>query len=156
MNLLSPSRHTRLNEAVGLLLFLLGLAASLSLLSYSSADPSWNTATASMHTHNLLGLVGAKWADLFIQVFGVSVFLLPIHIWALGWKWVRSSPIESPWFRVLGGFALWFCVSTSCGLIPRPWLISGSVLPSGIVGMVIADYLLARFDLVVLDESVKQ
>jgi DNA segregation ATPase FtsK/SpoIIIE, S-DNA-T family len=147
MTLLSPSRHTRLNEAVGLLLFLLGLAASLSLLSYSSADPSWNTATASTHTHNLLGLVGAKWADLFIQVFGVSVFLLPVHIWALAWKWVRSSPIESPWFRVVGGFALWFCVSTACGLIPRPWLISGSVLPSGIVGMVIADYLLARFDL---------
>jgi DNA segregation ATPase FtsK/SpoIIIE, S-DNA-T family len=146
MTLLSPSRHTRLNEAVGLLLLLLGLAVSLSLVSYSGADPSWNTATAATRTHNLLGLFGARWADLLLQIFGISVFLLPVHIWALGWKWVRSSPIESPWFRVLGSLALWFCISTACGLIPRPWLIGSAIHPSGIVGMVLADYLLARFD----------
>lgn len=147
MTLLSPSRHHRLNEAVGLLLLLLGLAVTLSLVSYSSADPSWNTATAATHTHNLLGRFGAKWADLLFQIFGVSVLLLPIHIWALGWKWVRSAPIESTWFRVLGSLALWFCISAGCGLIPRPWLIAGSIRPSGIAGMVIADFLLARFDL---------
>ncbi len=146
MTFLSPSRHTRLNEAVGLLLFLLGLAVSLSLVSYSSADPSWNTATGTTHVHNLLGLFGAKWADLLLQIFGISVFLLPVHIWALGWKWVRSSSIESPWFRVFGSLALWFCLSTACGLIPRPWLISGVINPSGIVGMVISDYLLSRFE----------
>jgi DNA segregation ATPase FtsK/SpoIIIE, S-DNA-T family len=146
MTFLSPSRHTRLNEAVGLLLLLLGLAVSLSLVSYSPADPSWDTATAATRTHNLLGLFGAKWADLLLQIFGISVFLLPIHIWALGWKWVRSSVIESPWFRVLGSLALWFCVSTACGLIPRPWLIAGGIHPSGIVGLVLADFLLARFD----------
>jgi DNA segregation ATPase FtsK/SpoIIIE, S-DNA-T family len=147
MTLLSPSRHHRLNEAVGLLLLLLGLAVTLSLVSYSSADPSWNTATAGTHTHNLLGRFGARWADLLFQFFGVSVLLLPIHIWALGWKWVRSAPIESTWFRVLGSLALWFCISAGCGLIPRPWLIAGTVRPSGIAGMVIADFLLARFDL---------
>lgn len=147
MTLLSPSRHTRLNEAVGLLLLLLGLAVSLSLLSYSSADPSWNTATGLLRTHNLLGLFGAKWADLLLQVFGISVFLLPVHIWALGWKWVRSSPIESTWFRVLGSLALWFCISTACGLSPHTWLIGKAIRPGGIVGMVLADFLLNRFDL---------
>jgi S-DNA-T family DNA segregation ATPase FtsK/SpoIIIE len=147
MMFLSPTRHTRLNEAVGFLLFLAGLAVSLSLLSYSAADPSWNTATGAVRTHNLLGLFGATWADFLLQVFGVSVFLLPVHLWALGWKWVRSSPIESPWFRVLGAFALWFCVSTACGLLPKSFLIGGTIRPSGIVGMVIADFLLARFDL---------
>ncbi|MFL6447815.1 MAG: DNA translocase FtsK [Bryobacteraceae bacterium] len=146
MTLLSPSRHHRLNEAVGLLLLLLGLAVCLSLISYSSSDPSWNTATQVARTHNLLGLFGARWSDLFLQVFGISIFLLPINIWALGWKWVRSSPIESTWFRVLGNLSLWFCLSAACGLIPRPWLIAGSIHPSGLVGMVIADYLLARFD----------
>ena len=146
MTFLSPSRHTRLNEAVGFLLFLLGLAVSLSLVSYSSADPSWNTATGTTHVHNLLGLFGAKWADLLLQLFGVSVFLLPVHIWALGWKWLRSSPIESPWFRIFGSLALWFCISTACGLIPKLWLISGTINPSGMVGMVISDFLLARFE----------
>lgn len=128
-------------------MLLLGLAVCLSLVSYSSSDPSWNTATEVGRTHNLLGLFGARWADCFLQVFGISIFLLPLNIWALGWKWVRSSPIESTWFRVLGNLSLWFCVSTACGLVPRPWVIAGSIHPSGIVGMVIADYLLARFDL---------
>jgi S-DNA-T family DNA segregation ATPase FtsK/SpoIIIE len=146
MTLLSPSRHHRLNEAVGLLLLLLGLAVCLSLVSYSSSDPSWNTATQVSRTHNLLGLFGARWADFFLQVFGLSIFLLPVNIWALGWKWVRSSPIESTWFRVFGNLSLWFCLSTACGLVPRPWLIAGSIHPSGLVGMVIADFLLARFD----------
>jgi S-DNA-T family DNA segregation ATPase FtsK/SpoIIIE len=147
MTFLSPSRYTRLNEAAGILLLLLGLAVSLSLLSYSPSDPSWDTATAAAHTHNLLGLFGARWADLLLQIFGISIFLLPVHIWALGWKWVRSSAIESPWFRVLGGLALWFCISTACGLMPRHWTIAGTIQPSGIVGMVLADFLLARFDL---------
>ncbi len=146
MSFLSPSPHTRLNEAVGFLLFLLGLAVSLSLVSYSSADPSWNTATGTAHVHNLLGLFGAKWADLLLQVFGISVFLLPVHICALGWKWVRSSAIESPWFRIAGNLALWFCISTACGLIPRHWLLSGAINPSGMVGLVISDFLLARFE----------
>ncbi len=144
---LSPTRYTRLNEAVGILLFLLGLAVSLSLLSYSAADPSWNTASGSVRTHNLLGIFGANWADLLLQIFGVSVFLLPIHVWGLGWKWVRSAAIESPWFRVIGSLALWFCVSTACGLLPKQWLIGGTIRPSGIVGMVTAEFLLARFDL---------
>ncbi|MBV8833769.1 MAG: DNA translocase FtsK 4TM domain-containing protein [Acidobacteriaceae bacterium] len=146
MRLLSPSRHTRLNEAVGLLLFLFGLAVSLSLVSYSSSDPSWNTATGVTRTHNLLGLFGARWADLLLQIFGISVFLLPIHIWGLGWKWVRSSPIESPTIRVLGSLALWFSISTACGLIPHTWLIGGAIRPSGIVGMVISEFLLSRFE----------
>ena len=147
MRFLSPSRHTRLNEAVGILLLLLGLAVSLSLVSYSSADPSWNTATTATRTHNLLGLFGARWADLLLQIFGISIFLLPVHIWALGWKWVRSAEIESPWFRILGSLALWFSLSTACGLMPRHWTIGRAIQPSGIVGMVLADFLLARFDL---------
>ncbi|MGH9582126.1 MAG: DNA translocase FtsK 4TM domain-containing protein, partial [Bryobacteraceae bacterium] len=132
---------------MGLLLLLLGLAVALSLLSYSPADPSWDTATGVSRTRNLLGLFGAKWADLLLQIFGVAVFLLPVHLFALGWKWVRSSPIESPWFRVAGAFALWFCISAGCGLLPHSVLIAGAVRPSGLAGMVIADGLRNRFNL---------
>ncbi|MGH9594785.1 MAG: DNA translocase FtsK 4TM domain-containing protein, partial [Bryobacteraceae bacterium] len=56
MNFLSPTRQPRLNEAVGILLLLVSLAGWLGLLSYSPADPSWNTATGITHTHNLLGV----------------------------------------------------------------------------------------------------
>jgi S-DNA-T family DNA segregation ATPase FtsK/SpoIIIE len=148
MNFLSPTRHTRLNEAVGFLLLLLCLALWLSLLSYSSTDPSWNTAAETTRIHNLLGRSGAEWSDIMLQIFGISIFLLPIHLALLGWKWVRSKPVHAPWFRLSGSLALWFCLATACGLAPRRWLIGGAIRPSGIVGMVIADYLRARCDLV--------
>ncbi|MGI8960683.1 MAG: DNA translocase FtsK 4TM domain-containing protein, partial [Bryobacteraceae bacterium] len=148
MTFLSPSRHARLNEAAGLILFLLGLAVLLSLGSYSPADPSWNTATSAAHTHNLLGIFGAQWADFFLQVFGISAYLLPLYLWALAWRWVRSSQIESPKIRALGCLALWFCLSAACGLMPAHLLIGGSLRLSGIIGMVIADYLVARLNFV--------
>jgi DNA segregation ATPase FtsK/SpoIIIE, S-DNA-T family len=148
MNFLSPTRHTRLNEAVGFLLLLLSLAIWLSLLSYASTDPSWNTAAETTGVHNLLGRTGAEWSDLLLQVFGISIFLLPVHLGLLGWKWVRSAPVPAPWFRIFGSLALWFCLATACGLTPRRWLIGGAIRPSGIIGMVIADYLRVRCDLV--------
>ena len=147
MTFLSPSRHYRLNEAVGFLLLLAGLAAVLTLASYTPSDPSWNTATGAVHTHNLLGIFGAESADLLLQLFGLSAYLLPVLIWTLGWKWVRSSPVESPWIRIFGSLALWFSLSAACGLAPSVLFIFGGVRPSGLIGMVIADFLLARFNL---------
>jgi DNA segregation ATPase FtsK/SpoIIIE, S-DNA-T family len=148
MMFLSPSRHSRLNEAAGLILSLLGLAVLLSLISYAPTDPSCNTATSAGHTHNLLGIFGAQWADLSLQVFGISAYLLPLYFWLLAGKWLRSSEIESPWIRALGCLALWFCLSAACGLTPGRVLIGGSLPISGVVGMVIADYLLARLNFV--------
>jgi DNA segregation ATPase FtsK/SpoIIIE, S-DNA-T family len=147
MNLFFPSRYARLNEAVGILLFLCGLAVVLSLMSYSPADPSWNTATGITRTHNLLGPFGATWADFLLQVFGFSAFLFPLHLWSLGWKWLRSTPVESPWFRVLGSVALWLCLSGAFGLIPNLAQIRGTIFPGGIVGLVIAGFLVARVNL---------
>jgi len=147
MNFLSPTRHTRLNEAVGFLLLLLSLAIWLSLLSYSSTDPSWNTAAETLRVHNLLGRNGAVWSDIFLQIFGLSIFLLPIHLALLGWKWVRNAPVHAAWFRISGSLALWFCLATACALLTPHWLIGGAVRPSGVIGMIIADFLRARFDL---------
>ena len=147
MTFLSPSRFRRLNEAVGLLLLLFGLAVVLSLVSYSPLDPSYNTATALVHTHNLLGLFGALWADLVLQVFGISAFLLPVHIWALGWKWLRSSSIESPWFRVVGSVGLWLSIASGlCAFSTRP--IDRRRHPAKrAAGIVLAGALTSRFDI---------
>ena len=147
MTFLSPSRHHRLNEAVGFLLLLAGLASVLTLASYAPSDPSFNTATGLAHTHNMLGIVGAETADFLLQVFGLSAYLLPVLIWTLGWKWVRSSPIQSIWIRIFGSLALWFSLSTACGLAPPVLFIFGGVRPSGIVGMAMSDFLLSRLNL---------
>ncbi|MBV9778469.1 MAG: DNA translocase FtsK 4TM domain-containing protein, partial [Acidobacteriaceae bacterium] len=148
MILFSSSRHARLNEAAGLILFLLGLAVLLGLLSFAPSDPSWDTASGVVRTHNLLGPFGAVFADFLLQGFGISAYLLPIYIWALAWKWVRLSPIDSPWIRIFGCLALWFCMSAACGLITAPIVIAGTLPISGIIGRVIADFLVARLNVI--------
>jgi S-DNA-T family DNA segregation ATPase FtsK/SpoIIIE len=143
MKFVSPTPHRRLNEAVGFLLLLAGLAVVLSLASYHPLDPSWNTATGEAHIANLLGRAGAVFADFTLQVFGLSAYLLPVFIWLLGWKWVRSSPIESSSIKVIGAVTLWLAVSTACGLVPDWKPISGGVPASGIAGMVVSGALVA-------------
>jgi DNA segregation ATPase FtsK/SpoIIIE, S-DNA-T family len=141
MKFLSPTPYHRLNEATGFLLLLAGLAFALSLASYNPLDPSWDTATGVVHTSNLVGRAGAGFADFALQVFGLSAYLLPILIWLLGWKWVRSSAIESPTIKMAGALTLWLAVSTACGLVPDWKPIRGGLGAGGVAGMVIADWL---------------
>jgi DNA segregation ATPase FtsK/SpoIIIE, S-DNA-T family len=144
MNIISPARPSRLNEAVGFLLFLAGLGIALCLASYNPLDPSGNTATQVAHTQNLLGRAGAAAADLLLQVFGLAAYLLPLLIWLLGWKWVQSQTIHGVGVRIAGALALWLSVSTAFGLAPHWHPIGGVVPASGMVGRLLADYLVAQ------------
>jgi S-DNA-T family DNA segregation ATPase FtsK/SpoIIIE len=145
MTFLCPTRSRRFNEAVGFLLLLGSLGLALSLVSYNPLDPSWDTATGVTHTSNLLGRVGACFSDFALQCFGLSAFLLPGFVCILGWKWIRSASIESPWVKVIGGVALWLAVASGCGLVPN-WHPLRGLSASGVTGMVIADFLVARMN----------
>src|SRR5437773_12516378 len=76
MKLLSPTQHRRLNEIVGFLLLSLGLVMLLSLISYHTQDPSFDTASAARPL-NLVGYPGSYLSDLFFQIFGAAAFLFP-------------------------------------------------------------------------------
>src|SRR5580693_7446365 len=76
----TPTANRRLNELIGFLLFVFAILLVLALVSYSPLDPSLNTAAtpvAGKPAHNWIGVVGALAADLVLQLFGVSSFLLP-------------------------------------------------------------------------------
>ena len=87
MKLLSPTQHKRLNEAAGFLILSAGLVMLLSLVSYHTQDPSWDTA-ADARPLNLVGYPGSYLADLFLQVFGAAAFLFPMLAFALAWRWI--------------------------------------------------------------------
>lgn len=53
-----------------------GIFLSLALFSYTSSDPSLNTATTDEIVQNWTGTVGAYTADLFLQTIGVSAYLV--------------------------------------------------------------------------------
>ena len=138
MRILGPTRFARLNEALGLVFLFAGLFVTLALVSYHPQDPSWNSVAGSAHAHNLTGLAGSYTADLFLQGLGFGAFAIPLLLWMLAWKWIRSEEIKGATIKLLGAVLLFVSVSTALSIGPvwRPW--SGSFSAGGMLGLVVA------------------
>jgi S-DNA-T family DNA segregation ATPase FtsK/SpoIIIE len=146
MKLLGPTPHPRLNEPVALVLLAAGLFVLLALASYHPLDPSWDTASGLAKPANLTGRVGAILADLFLQVFGLAAYLIPVLILTIAWKWLRSSPIEAPLIKILGGFTLLASVCSLLGLGPDWRPIAGIIPSGGLIGTLLATELTAAMN----------
>ncbi len=143
----SSTRYPRLSEAVGILSLLFGLVVWLSLVSYHSEDPSWNTAAAAGRPRNLIGYAGAYASDLLLQGFGILAFLLPVILVLIAWRWVRGHPIETPLAKLAGG-ALFMTAGCAAFELGPAWRLFGSAISSGgLLGIVAADVLLGAFNL---------
>ena len=77
-NLHRAARWNRLREIAGVGLVALTIAAIIALASYNTHDPSLNVATGRGGTHNYLGVFGAYFADLLVQLFGFGAWLFPV------------------------------------------------------------------------------
>ena len=106
MNYLGPTSRPRLNEAVAVVFLFAGLFLLISLVSYDPFDPSWNTATSAVKPLNLMGRAGATLADFLLQAFGFAAYAIPVLTLLLGWSWVRSAPIHTPWAKLAGSALL--------------------------------------------------
>jgi S-DNA-T family DNA segregation ATPase FtsK/SpoIIIE len=145
MKLLSPTQHIRLNEIVGFLLLLAGLALLLSLVSYHTQDPSLNTAS-SARPLNLVGYPGSYLADLFFQTFGAAAFLFPLLTFLLSWKWIRSEELEAGGVKIFGSVLLTLALSAVFSFVPLR-LFGGTVGIGGILGLMLATYLIDSLNL---------
>ena len=114
-------------------LALIGTAALavVALATWSVADPSLSHATAAPVT-NFLGLPGAIFADLAMQLFGLGTIalLVPMVIW--GWHLMTDGAIDRKGRRIgyAFGFALGVCATLS--LLP---LFGAWPLPIGLGGL---------------------
>src|SRR5579863_1028080 len=146
-----PTGNRRLNELVGFLLCVFALLLFLSLASYSPLDPSWNSASVLTGAHaarNWIGVVGAYMADGLLQFFGVGAFLLVIFPAMLGLRWFRSSQVQSPIAKSLGGIWLAMFIPALLALLPGHlrWM---HVIPiEGLLGRVVGDFLIHYLNLV--------
>ncbi len=148
MKLLGPARRARLNEAAAVVFLFAGISCALSLISYHPTDPSWNTATPTrVRPNNLLGYPGSYLADLMLQTLGLAALALPVFMLMLAWKWVRSKPIEAQFAKAIGAFLFFLGISAALALGPDWRLFSGVVAPGGLVGIVLADSLIANLNL---------
>jgi S-DNA-T family DNA segregation ATPase FtsK/SpoIIIE len=146
-----PTGNRRLNELIGFLMCVSALLLFLALASYSPLDPSWNSASVLTGSHaarNWIGVVGAYTADMLLQFFGVGAFLLVVFPAMLGARWFRSSPVQSPLAKSLGGIWLVMFVPAMLALLPGQlrWM---HVIPvEGLLGRVIGDVLIHYLNLV--------
>ncbi len=145
-----PTANRRLNELVGFLLCVSALLLFLALASYSSLDPSLNSASTLTGTHiarNWIGVVGAFVSDLVLQFFGIGAFLLPIFPAMLGVRWFASRKIQSPVAKTLGGVWLVMFVPAMLALLPGHirWM---NVIPiEGLLGRIVGDFLIHYLNL---------
>jgi S-DNA-T family DNA segregation ATPase FtsK/SpoIIIE len=139
-SVLKPTRSRRLNELVGMVMLACGLLLLLALVSYHPSDPSFNTAVSSgARAQNLIGLLGAYFSDLLLQMLGVTAFCLPLLLAALGWNWIKSRAVSTPWAKWLGAF-LWFIAApTLLALLPWGWKLRHAVPVEGLLGRLLAD-----------------
>jgi len=142
---LTPTRHRRLNEVIGLIVLVAAGLLLLALVTYTPSDPSFNTVGGLSITgrpaHNWTGLFGAYIADALLQLFGVAVLYLPLAIGSLGLTWMRSRPAGSPAAKLIGA-TLWILFGPALfGLSPRMVLWRHAVPLEGLTGRLIADAL---------------
>src|SRR3954468_3830870 len=145
MKLLSPTQHRRLNEVAGFLLLSAGLVALLSLVSYHAQDPSWDTASDAQPL-NLIGYPGAYFADLFLQLFGAAALLLPLLVFLLSWKWIRSEALDAGGTKTVGSVLLTLSVCTLLSFVPLR-IFGGTVSLGGALGLASARYLVNSLNL---------
>jgi S-DNA-T family DNA segregation ATPase FtsK/SpoIIIE len=147
MRFLGPTRFERLNEALAFVFLFAGLFVILSLVSYHSEDPSWNAVTSAGRAQNLTGVAGAHISDLCLQTLGFAAFSIPFLLWLLAWRWVRSKPIEDAGVKVCGAALLLLSVCTGLALLSRWHAVTTSFAAGGVLGTLLADYLLSELNL---------
>ena len=99
------------SELQGLALALVCAFLVLALVSYRTADPSFNTAAGAAQPHNLGGMVGAYAADLLFQSLGYAAWFLPLALGVCAARYVVLRPLTRPgWVAV--GYTL-LCLATA-------------------------------------------
>jgi S-DNA-T family DNA segregation ATPase FtsK/SpoIIIE len=122
----------------------------LALVSYNPHDASFNVSAPAPDAHsavNWIGPVGAYGADLLFQCLGYAVFLLPIVMFTLAWRWFRSQPVESPISKIVGCTLLGIFVPALLALWHWPD-VRGAIPPGGLFGHLIAGGLLGALNTV--------
>jgi DNA segregation ATPase FtsK/SpoIIIE, S-DNA-T family len=146
----TPTGNRRLNELVGFLLCVSALLLFLALASYSSLDPSLNSASVLTGAHaarNWIGVVGAFVADLMLQFFGIAAFLLPVFPAMLGIRWFASRKIQSPIAKTLGAVWLAMFFPALLALLPGNARWMRSIPIEGLLGRVVGDMLIHYLNL---------
>lgn len=121
----------RLTDFRALSLAGLGLFLLLSLVSYSSSDPSFNTSGSVENIQNWMGAWGAISADILIQIFGIGSLILASAFIVWGLRLWRREEFGSIWMRSLAILSSCLLIGTTGAVIPGGTWITHPTLGGG-------------------------
>ena len=128
-------------KGIGLLLCSIFLFASL--ISYSHQDPGifHPVSTHSEEIRNVAGIVGAYLSDIFIEILGITAFLVPVILLIYSVELFAGKGINP--VSVFSHLLMIFCISSLLYLyFTRSLYIKGEFIPSGgILGKTISQFL---------------
>ncbi|BBK39808.1 DNA translocase FtsK [Allostella sp. ATCC 35155] len=132
----------RLEETAGILLFALGVAFLVALVTYDRGDPSFNRAVDAP-VHNLMGHSGAYAADLLWQSIGLAALLIPVVLLAWGWRLAAHRLVNRAAFRLIAFFPTVLGLAAMLSLPPAApgWWLQGGW--GGFTGMLLLQRLAA-------------
>ena len=148
MRLLTPTENKRLNELIGFLCIVLAVLMGLALISYNPADAAFNVSAPSDGDHaakNWIGPAGAYTSDALFQIFGFAAFLLPVAVGLLGYRWLRSQPVNSQAATVVGYVLLLLSLPSLLSLIHFPD-VRGALPAGGLLGSLVSRALKSGFN----------
>lgn len=140
----------RIRESVLIVAILIAIFFSVSLLTYSPADPSWSQTAWGAELNNAGGYIGAWVADTLFFVFGSLAYSIPVILifttWLLFVRRVDESTFDlTLWATRLLGIAI--LLLTSCGLadinFDDLWYFSSG----GVVGDVLSSLAIPTFNI---------
>lgn len=142
----NPKYRVRSSEVKGVIFILIAIFLLLSLISYSSTDPSWASVSTSKHkVHNYLGKAGASLSEALLQLFGFASFILPLAFLYFGILSFLPDK-ERPALKQLAGTALLLIILSSLFCIVFPELPWADMQAGGLTGSLTASFLLPYFN----------
>ena len=143
-----PKKRVRSSELSGIFLILVSLFLLISLISYNSQDPSWASTTSSdVNVNNYGGKAGASTAEVLLQVFGFTSFLIPLVIFILGLQIILPKEDKRLLSRILGILFLLLILSALLFTLFQDVNWRGARMASGgFIGNVLSSFFIHYFN----------
>ncbi len=97
----APTRHSRLNEIIAVVLLAVSVLIFLCLISYNTSDPTFNTAS-SQKVQNWIGVVGANLAEALFSAVGIVAYIFPALLALIAWRVFQSVGLRPRVSQVIG------------------------------------------------------
>jgi DNA segregation ATPase FtsK/SpoIIIE-like protein len=97
----APTRHSRLNEIIAVVLLAISVLIFLCLVSYNTSDPTFNTAS-SQKVQNWIGVVGANLAEALFSAVGIVAYIFTAFLAVIAWRVFQSKGLRPRVSKIKG------------------------------------------------------